>query len=119
MLLAAMPLMLTGCGGDGGGADESTPMSEIKAEAEKMDTSQLRAKAEEYKKALTAKQEQVQKLAQELKDLSPSEMLGEKAKSVQADIEELNDSLSNLTARLKVYTDKLAEKGEDVTGLAP
>ena len=98
-------------------ADENKPVSEIKAEAEKLDTDGLRAKALAYKEALTAKKSEVDKLAAKIKEIPVAELLGQEAKSLKADLENLEKSLSALQERFKIYYDKLKEKGGDLTGL--
>jgi len=113
-LFALCPLMLSGCGSK---ADESKPISEVKAEAEKMDTSQLRAKAEAYKNAIMAKKGEVEKVTAKLKEIPVTELLGEKAKNLKSDIENLNKSVNALKERFEVYYQKLKEKGGNLSGL--
>jgi hypothetical protein len=103
-----------GCGQK---ADENKPMSEVKAEAEKMDSSELRAMATSYKEAITAKKGEMDKIAAKLKEIPVTEMLGEEAKGLKADIDNLNQSISALKERFDVYYDKLQEKGGDTSGL--
>ena len=105
---------ILGCGKK---ADENKPISEVTAEAEKMDTDGLRAMAIAYKEALTAKQGEVDKLAAKIKDIPVAEMLGQGAKDLKADLENLEKSVSALQERFKVYYDKLKEKGGDLSGL--
>ena len=113
-LLVASLIIAVGCGTK---ADENKPLSEVKAEAEKMNNDELRASAMEYKKAIEAKKADVEKLADKLKDIPPAELLGEKAKSLNADMEKINQSVSALQDRFQIYCDKLKEKGGDVSGL--
>jgi outer membrane murein-binding lipoprotein Lpp len=113
-LLALCSLVLLGCGSK---ADENKPVSEVKAEAEKMDTSQLRAMAEEYKNAIVAKKADVEKLAAKLKEIPVTEMLGEEAKGLKTDIDNLSKSVSALKERFEVYYNKLKEKGGDTSDL--
>lgn len=113
-LLALCSLVLLGCGSK---ADENKPLSEVKAEAEKMDTKQLRAMAEEYKKVVMAKKGEIDKITAKLKEIPITEMLGEEAKKLKADIENLNKSVNALKERFTIYYEKLKEKGGDVSGL--
>ena len=113
-LLVAGLIVAVGCGKK---ADENKPISEVKAEAEKMNTDELRTTAMAYKKAIEAKEGDVEKLAAKLKDIPVTEMLGEKAKSLKADMDELQQSVSALQERFQIYYDKLKEKGGDVSGL--
>jgi chromosome segregation ATPase len=103
-----------GCGKK---ADENKPISEVKAEAEKLDTDELRAMAMVYQKAIAAKNGEVEKLTAKLKDIPVTEMLGDEAKELKADIDNLNKSLSALKERFEVYYQKLKEQGGDLSGL--
>jgi molecular chaperone GrpE (heat shock protein) len=105
---------ILGCGKK---ADESKPISEVKAEADKMDTKGLRAMAMEYKEAITAKKSEVDKLAAKIKEIPVGDMLGQEAKDLKADLENLEKSVTALQERFQVYYDKLKEKGGDLTGL--
>ena len=113
-LLGLCSLAVLGCGQK---ADENKPMSEVKAEAEKMDTSGLRTMAMNYKEAITAKKGEVDKIIAKLKEIPLTEMLGEEAKGLKADIDNLNKSASALKERFDVYYEKLKEKGGDTSGL--
>jgi len=71
----------------------------------------------DYKKAIVAKEGDVEKLAAQLKEIPVAEMLGEEAKGVKADMEKLQQSVSALQERFQIYYDTLKEKGGDVSGL--
>ena len=114
LLAVFCSLALFGCGS---GADEDKPMSEVKAEAEKMDTAKLKSVAKEYKANITAKTAEISELVNKLKDVPVTEKLGDEAKGIMADIEAVNKSVSSLTERFQVYYDKLKEKGGDLSGL--
>lgn len=107
-------LVLLGCSQK---ADEDKPISEVKAEAEKMDAAQLRAMAMKYKEAIVAKNKEVEKLVEELKEIPATEMLGEGADKIKTEMESINKSLSALKERFEVYYNKLKEKGGDTSGL--
>ena len=91
--------------------------SEIKAEAEKMSIEKLRSMAMTYKEAITAKKDEVGKLASRLKDIPLTKMMSDEAKGLKADIDGLNKSVSALKERFEVYYKKLKEKGGDLSGL--
>jgi hypothetical protein len=114
LLLCACVLVCNGCGKK---ADENKPISEVKAEAETMDTAKLRKMAEVYKDAIIDKKAEVEKVAAQLKEIPVTKMLGEEAKGLKAEVDQLNKSVSALTERFKVYYDKLKEKGGDTSGL--
>jgi uncharacterized lipoprotein YehR (DUF1307 family) len=113
-LLVMCSVAMFGCGKK---ADESKPMDEVKAEAEKMDAGQLRAAAMEYKDAIVAKKGDIEKITAKLKEIPVAEMMGEQAKGLKADIESLEKSVSALKARFDVYYGKLKEAKGDVSGL--
>ena len=114
LTLAACLLLLPACGKK---ADENKPVSQAQAEAEKMDVNKLKSMAMAYQDAITAKKADVEKLAAKLKEIPLTEMLGEKAKQFQADIENVNKSISALKERFQIYYNKLKEKGGDLSGL--
>ena len=115
LLLAMLStVILPGCGKK---ADESKPMSEVKAEAEKMDTAKLRTMAQQYKSSLTAKKADIDKLMAKVKEIPVTEALGAEAKKLKADIENVQKSAAALQERFAVYYDKLKEKGGDLSGL--
>jgi hypothetical protein len=107
-------LLLFGCGKK---ADENKPLSEVRAEAEKMNAEKLRSMAMDYKEAVLGKKAELEKLAGQLKDIPVAKMLGDEAKGLKAEIEALNKSVSALTERFQVYYNKLKEKGGDLAGL--
>jgi len=113
-LFGVFLLALSGCGKK---ADESKPLSEVKAEAEKFDAAKLRKMAAAYKDAITDKKADVEEVAAKLKEIPVAKMLGDEAKELKAEVDELNKSLSALKERFEVYYDKLKEKGGDVSGL--
>ena len=114
LLLVMCSVAILGCGKK---ADETTPMSEVKAEAEKMDAGQLRAVAMEYKDAIVAKKGELEKIATKLKEIPVAEIMGTEAKGLKADIESLEKSVSALQARFDVYYGKLDEVKGDLSGL--
>jgi len=113
-MVALLAVSLSGCGKK---ADENITIDQAKAEAEKMNAGQLKTKAKEYYDAIKAKTGEVEKVMAKIKDIPPLEAMGEEAKELQADIKDLNTSISNLKARFQVYYDKLVEKDGDTSGL--
>ena len=113
-LLVVCLLALVGCGKK---ADESKPLNEVKAEAEKMSVEKLRSMALTYKDAIMAKKGEVEKVAGKLKDIPVAKMLDEEAKGLKTEIEALNKSVSALKERFQVFYDKLKEKGGNLSGL--
>jgi len=97
--------------------DESTPVSEVKTEAEAMNTGQLRAAALAYKDTIVAKKAELEKIAAELKAIPVTELLGEKAKQLKANVDSLTKTIDALKERFDVYYAKLKEKSGDLSGL--
>jgi hypothetical protein len=113
IMLAAM-LAVCGCGKK---ADANKPIDQVKAEAEKMDVAQLRDMAMKYKDTIAAKAEQIKAESLKLKDIPLTEMMGDKAKAINATVDELKKTVDALTERFQVYLDELKKKGGDITGL--
>ena len=116
-MLVLCSMIVLGCGNGGGEADEAKPISEVKAEAEKMDAGQLRAIAMQYKDAIVAKQADIEKVTAKLKEIPLTSMMGEEAKALKADISNLSASITALKARFDVYYEKLKAAGGDLKGL--
>jgi len=114
LVLLAVVMLFAGCSKK---ADENKPLSEVKAEAEKMSVDKLKAMAMEYKDAISAKKEEIEKVTGELKNIPVAEMLGNEATELKAEIENLTKSVSALNERLQIYYQKLKEKGGDLSGL--
>jgi len=115
LLAAALCLMMFGCGKRG--ADETRPIDQIKAEVAKMDVAKIRSMALSYKDAVVAKQADIAKVADQLKGIKPTELLGAKAAELQAQLSKIEESISALKERFQIYYEKLREKGGDLTGL--
>ncbi len=112
--LVLCSLVLFGCGKK---ADENRPTSEVKAEAEQMDVDELKAMAMKYKDAIVAKEPEIRKLADQLKEIPIAKKLGPEAKEITAEMKALSESVSALNERFQIYYDKLKEKGGDLSGL--
>ena len=94
-----------------------TPVSEVQAEADTMSVENLKATALKYKDAIIAKQADIEKLAAKVKEIPLTEALGDEAKTLKADLQNLETDLKALKDRFQVYYNKLKEKGADVAGL--
>ena len=112
--LVLCSLVLLGCGKK---ADESKPISEVKAEAKQMDIGELISIAIKYKKAILAKEPELKKLTDQLKDLPIAKKLGTEGKEITAELDAINKSVLALKERFRVYYNKLKEKGGDLSGL--
>ncbi len=120
LLLACMFLLtIYACAkkGAGTGVDVTTPLDQLKAAAEKMDVSQLRAKAVSYKDAIVARQPELTKISDQVKAINPAEMLSEKATQLKSQLAEVEKSISDLKERFNIYYEQLKAKAGDLTGL--
>lgn len=93
------------------------PVPEVQAEAQSMSVESLKAAALKYKEAILAKQADLEKLAAKVKEIPIAEALGEEAKTLKTDFQNLETSLKALKDRFQVYYNTLKEKGGDVSGL--
>jgi predicted nucleic acid-binding Zn-ribbon protein len=111
-------LGLYGCeGGTSTGIDENKPMSEVQAEADKMNAEQLKTIAMEYKKAINAKMAELDKAMMNFRDIPATEKLGKEATETKQNLEALTNSVKALQIRFQVYYDKLNAQGGDVSQL--
>ena len=114
LMLFAVIMLFAGCSKK---ADENKPLSEVEAEAEKMSVAKLKSMAMEYKDAISAKKDEIEKVTGELKNIPIAEKLGNEAKQLTAEVENLTKSVSALNERFQIYYQKLKENGGDLSGL--
>jgi hypothetical protein len=113
--LAVWSVGLVACGKK---ADENKPMSEVKAEAERMSVEELRAMAMKYKEAISAKKAETERvIGKQISDIPVAKKLGGEATELSTEMDNLSKSLSALKERFQVYYDKLKEKGGDLSDL--
>ena len=115
--VAVLLVGMFGFSGCGSKADENKPVSEIQAEAAKMDAEKLKAMAIKYKDAIVAKQADLEKITEELAKIPLTEKLGEEAKALSTELEDLGRSVKALKERFSVYYDEIKKKGGDLKGL--
>lgn len=124
VVLAVCAVLLTGCKKDGGSEKPSTDavtsvdstlsIDAIKAKAASMNVDQLRAAAMKYKKAIEAKQPEIEAIMTKLANVPPAELLGEEAKKLQVEIDAVMTAVGDLKKHYQVYYDKLVELKADV-----
>ena len=115
ILIVLFVLAFIGCGKKGSSVDATKPISEIKAEAEKMDINQLRATAEKYRNAYLKKTSELNKLME--KKSAETLSINKEANELMKEIGDLGDAINAMRERFQIYYDKLKEKGGDVSGL--
>ena len=106
--------ILFGCGKN---ADESRPLSEVKAEAAEMNVDDLREMALLYKETIQDKLEEVNKIKNKIKEIPLKDMLGDQTKELKQELEPVIKSINDLKQRFFVYYSELKEKSGDLKGL--
>ena len=114
-LLAVLTLVVFTVVGCGKKADANKPIEQVKTEAQAMSAADLQKTAEAYAKEITSKKSEMTKTSEELKKLSPKDLLGEKAKSIKDRISALGSEASELTKRYEIYAREYKAKGGDVS----
>jgi hypothetical protein len=109
----------TASGTQAAAVDAQKPIAEVQTQAQAMNVESLKATALAYKDAIVAKQVDVEKLVAKVKAIPITEALGQEAKTVKADLENLETGLKALKDRYQVYYDALKQKGADLSGLMP
>lgn len=117
--LLILMLVLVGCGGGGGAEAEVSEMTvaEVEQQSSGMSVDDLKSKVAEYEKALQAKLADLEPIQEKLKAIPMTEMMGEEAKALQADILKISEDVTALKDRLQVYYDALKEQGVDIKNL--
>jgi len=118
LFVCAAVCIAVGFAGCAGKADENKPLSDVQADAQKMDVEQLKAMATKYKDAIVAKKADVEKVMAKLKAIPLTETMGKEAQSIQQEFDALSKSVNALKERFDIYYNKLTEKGADVSGLS-
>lgn len=96
-------------------ADTNKPVEQIKAEVEKMSVSDLESNAKAYANEIIAKKSEIEKVADKVKSLSPTELFGDKAKSLKDQMSQIGNDVSALTERYQIYAQKFQQAGGDVS----
>ncbi len=103
MLAAA--LVLAGCSSE---IDENKPVEMVKVEASKMKPEALKEKIAEYQGLIAEKQTGIKGIETKIKNLSISDLMGEQARTLKAEMGDLTASLEKLSAQMAVFADELA-----------
>lgn len=96
-------------------ADLNLSVDQIKEKVSGFDVSQVMAYADSYQDVILEKKDQLADLAGQLKGLSVTEMLGDKAKSIKSQLSQYTEQLSGLKDRYGVYLDQLKAFGVDLS----
>lgn len=114
MLLMGLAVVafVYGCGKK---ADTNKPVEQIKQEVQAMSLSDLESNAKAYAKEVEAKKPELEKIAAEMKTLSPTEIFSDKAKEIKSRLSSVQGEISALMERYQVYAQKYQETGGDVS----
>ena len=110
VLTVGLAVGFMGCGKK---ADETKPIEDVKAEAQKMEAGELEDRVACYKDALTAKETDLKDIQAKIKDVPPTEALGDKAKTLKDDLAASQKSVAALAERMDIYKAELAKKTAD------
>ena len=110
LLALGMVACVTGCSG---GASADKPLDECKAEAEKMNVDQLKARVADYEKAIAKHQPEIEKIQKELGTGLGGLLEGKKPENIdelKARLTELEAKVEPLTERMEIYAAQLKAK---------
>ena len=96
-------------------ADLNQSVEQIKEKVAAFDKTQVLAYAEQYKNVLLEKKDQIAELTGQLKGLSMTEMMGDKAQALKDQIAQYTDQFAALKERYSVYLEKLETFGVDLS----
>lgn len=110
VMVVLIAAVFTGCSQ----VDSNKSIDEIKKEVETMNLKQLESKANAYVKEISNKSADMDAVKKKLAELSPKDLLGEKAKEIKNEVSSLTSEVSDLTKRYNVYADQFKKLGGDV-----
>jgi len=95
--------------------DLNQSVEQIKEKVAAFDKTQVLAYADQYKNVLLEKKDQIADLTGQLKGLSMTEMMGDKAKLIKDQITLYSDQFAGLKDRYSIYLEKLESFGVDLS----
>jgi exonuclease VII large subunit len=116
--ILALISMALYCGCGGPKVDEKKPVAEIRTEAQKMTSRELRRVADAYGEAVVEKRDAIDDLRDRLQDLKPEELVNQGAATLKKDADTVATSISALDERQKLYIDLLQTKVDEEKPLA-
>ncbi len=111
ILLLVIAALGYGCGGPK--VDEKKPVAEIRTEAQKMTSRELRRVADAYGEAVVEKRDAIDDLRDRLEDLEPEEIANQGAATLKKDADAVATSIAALDERQKLYLDLLQTKVDE------
>jgi archaellum component FlaC len=115
--LAVLVLTLAVFQGCAKKADPNKPIDQIQQEVQAMSKSDLEGNAKAYVNEITARKSELDKIGDQLKSLSPTEIFGDKAKGIKDQLSKVQTELSALTQRYEIYAKKYQEVGGDLSAI--
>ena len=112
VLMMALMLPLTGCSKK---TDTAKPVEQVRTEVQSMSIQDLEANAKAYADAILAKQGEVEKVAQEMKEIPVTQMLSDKAKGLKDQLVGMQTEVAGLAERYQIYAEKYQQLGGDMT----
>ena len=95
--------------------DLNQSVEQIKEKVAGFDKTEVLAYADQYKNVLLEKKDQIADLTGQLKGLSMTEMMGDKAKLIKDQITLYSDQFAGLKDRYSIYLEKLESFGVDLS----
>lgn len=96
-------------------SDLNQSVEQIKEKVAGFDKTQVLAYVDQYKNVLLEKKGEIADLTGQLKSLSMTEMMGDKAKVLKDQIAQYSDQFAGLKDRYSIYLQKLEEFGVDLS----
>lgn len=95
--------------------DLDQPIEAIKEKAANFDQAQLLGYLGTYKDVILEKKDQIAALTAKVKNLSVTDVMGEKGKNLKAELAQYTEQFSGLKERFSVYLDKAKAMGLDLS----
>ena len=96
-------------------ADLNQSVEQIKEKVAAFDKTQVLSYVDQYKNVLLEKKDQIADLTEQVKGLSMTEMMGDKAKAIKTQLAQYSDQFAGLKDRYSIYLQKLEEFGVDLS----
>ncbi|MBP9855033.1 MAG: hypothetical protein KBD53_09225 [Candidatus Omnitrophica bacterium] len=109
MSVIVLSLFIVGCGG-GSAVNENKPITEIKAEAEKMSVKQLQATIQKYEAAINSRKDDLEKLRAKIENIPLKDLISDETKKLKKELTEIGLSVKDLSDRMGVYASALRTK---------
>lgn len=107
-------IVLAGCAKS---ADTSKPLDQIKSEVQTMSLNDLQGHARAYAQRIEGKKNELSKVAERIKTLTPDEVFGSKSKEIKDQLAQIEIQVNALSERYQIYAEKFKEKGGDLSSI--